>query len=188
MKKTDFLMLRNLYKYIIKEIPDPRISFSLLVLLRYNVNLQKQKPREFFLDDSFLKRFAENLQKLYLKTYNSPKESVYRNIKPIFISKFIILKIPVILNNNDDFDEVFWDFYRFLRNFYLVHLASKNEIVIRNPKKDAKLVKEMLKKRSDFKKEREKYHEIFEIPKGINSNLFLFNKDFYFEMKMKNFF
>lgn len=177
-----YSQIRALFRLIIKEIPEARISSTMLYLLRYNLK-NSQKDSLFLKDNSFLKNFASNLELFYIKKYNLPRKELMKKISRVFISKNIILKIPII---NDDliFEEEYWKFYKFLRNFYLVNLASNEEFIIVNSKKNRTKVNKMINEKRLFEKEKVEYELYFDIPtEKVSKTELLFDKNFYFNLK-----
>lgn len=181
----NYSQIRALFKLIIKEIPEARISSTLLYLLRYNIKNSKNSSL-FLKDNSFLRNFASNLESFYVRQYNSPRKELIKKISPVFVSEKIIFKIPIIYDDHI-LPEEFWKFYKFLRDFYIVNLASSEEFIIINPKNTGSKVKKMINERRLFQKEKEEYELFFDIPtKKISKKELLFDQNFYFNLKFHN--
>ena len=124
----------------------------------------------------FFSSFSNKLNSFYIAQYNNPALST----KNTLISDNFILKIGTI-SEPTDMEHHFFTFYKVLRDFYLVNIASKEEFVIKNiDKTEAKRILD--KKREELSGN---YKDLFEFPDGKAKVMLLFNKDFYRELKLK---
>ena len=130
--------------------------------------------------------FSRFLKELYLNQYNKSEKILKKQRESLLVTPEIVLKIPIIncedlvVKNNE---EIYWEFYQFLKDFYLVNLSEKDEIKLSNPKKKGSFIKEKLTKKRGFDLEQKKFEFLMKIPKNKETFEILFKKGFYFELQ-----
>lgn len=176
---TQISQIRFIYKLIIREIPDPRISYTLLYLLSHNLRkssyIQHEKNLIFF------KKFSSFINEFYLNTYNKPFPLLKKEINPYLVEEGMVLKIPSI--NCEGLEGEYWDFYKVLRDFYLLNLANKDELVLLRIKNKRK----MAIKNEKISDEKNGFSFIgdFPNPKENQKKEILFKKGYYWELQCK---
>ena len=86
---------------------------------------------------------------------------------------------------NIEYNKKYYEFYLFLRNYYIVNLADKEEFKIRDPKRNMKRINIKLEKYRNYLKNQQEFPWL-NIPQvKTKGNYILFKHTFYFELQCK---